>query len=69
MAAVSELTAVERAALVGYMLASGASLDSAQVATLAGYETQWAARRLLNKLCRVLPLAEDNGQFVVIKGR
>lgn len=67
MATVTELTSTERAALVGYLLASGEPLDSAKVAALAGYETQWAARRLLNKLCRVLPLAEDDGKFSLIR--
>ena len=68
MATFTDLTPVERAALVGYLLAAGTPLNSNRVAELTGCQ-QWTARRLLNNLCRVLPLAEDRGEFVVINTR
>ena len=68
VATFTELTPVERAALVGYVLAAGVPLTSNKVAEMTGCQ-QWTARRLLNNLCRVLPLAEDRGEFVVINTR
>lgn len=62
------MTPVERAAFVGYLLAAGNTLTSNQVAELTGCQ-QWTARRLLNNLCRVLPLAEDSGQFVLVSSK
>jgi hypothetical protein len=68
MGALTELTPVERSAMVGYLLASGQTLDSKRVAELTDCKPD-TARRLLNKLCRVLPLAEDAGDFVIVSSR
>lgn len=58
-----EMTPIERAAMVADALARGEALTSRRVAEMTDCQ-QDTARRLLVKLCRVLPITEDSGQFV-----
>jgi DeoR/GlpR family transcriptional regulator of sugar metabolism len=63
-----EMTPIERSAKVAFMLASGMTLTPKEVAELTECRPD-TARRLLNKLARVLPLAENCGAFVLISSQ
>lgn len=68
MCEVEELIPTERVALIVYGLTVGGTVTTAQVAQMTGI-THSGAWRMLNKLARVLPLAEEDGRWYLIASR
>jgi len=60
-----EMLVAERAGLVAYCLARGEALTIEQVRDMAGYQRNREARRLLQRLARVIPIYQQNGQWEV----
>lgn len=53
----------ERAAIIGWRLRSGEQMTTAEVAELLGIQRE-AARVLMLKVCRVLPVAQIGGVWI-----
>ncbi len=61
-------TPTERIGLVAYLLAQGHTTTTRQLATDLGL-TEHGARKMLEKLSRVLPLVNDGGIWRVFPGK
>jgi hypothetical protein len=55
----------ERAALVAWRLHQGEALTTAEIADLLGLQRQ-AARVLMLKICRVLPITQVDGHWMAV---
>lgn len=61
----SELTPQERSAIIAWNLAIGRTLSTKDVCDLTGLRPS-AARKLLRKLARVLPITDDSGTWAAV---
>lgn len=62
----SELTPIERAAILGFELRGGRGFSAAEVAQLTDI-TPSGARRVLSQISRVLPLCKEGDVWRVIQ--